>query len=79
MFEFWREATAAVVPGLLCQCGRRRPETAPYSLKLQLRQTFFLILQKVILSCPLQEIILNQVTAVNAQKKKTHRLSWFKL
>ena len=26
MFEFWREATAASVPGLLCQSGRRRPE-----------------------------------------------------
>ena len=26
MFEFLREATAASVPGLLCQSGRRRPE-----------------------------------------------------
>ena len=26
MFEFWREATAALVPGLLCQSGRRRLE-----------------------------------------------------
>ena len=26
MFEFWREATATSVPGLLCQYGRRRPE-----------------------------------------------------
>ena len=26
MFEFWREATAASVPGLLCQSGRRRPK-----------------------------------------------------
>ena len=26
MFEFWREATAAPVPALLCQSGRRRPE-----------------------------------------------------
>ena len=26
MFEFWREATAASVPGLLCHSGRRRPE-----------------------------------------------------
>ena len=26
MFEFWREATAASVAGLLCQPGRRRPE-----------------------------------------------------
>ena len=26
MFEFWREATAASVPGLLCQSGRRRLE-----------------------------------------------------
>ena len=26
MFEFWREATAASVPGLLCQSGRHRPE-----------------------------------------------------
>ena len=26
MFEFWREATAASVPGLLCQSGHRRPE-----------------------------------------------------
>ena len=26
MFEFWREATAASVPGSLCQSGRRRPE-----------------------------------------------------
>ena len=24
MFEFWREATATSVPGLLCQSGRRR-------------------------------------------------------
>ena len=28
MFEFWREATAASVPGLLCPSGRRRPENA---------------------------------------------------
>ena len=26
MFDFWREATAALVPGFLCQSGRRRPE-----------------------------------------------------
>ena len=26
MFYFWREATAALVPGFLCQSGRRRPE-----------------------------------------------------
>ena len=26
MFEFWREATATSVPGLLCQSGRRRSE-----------------------------------------------------
>ena len=26
MFEFWREATATSVPGLLCQSGRRRPQ-----------------------------------------------------
>ena len=26
MFEFWREATAASVPGLLCHSGRRRSE-----------------------------------------------------
>ena len=26
MFKFWSEATAASVPGLLCQSGRRRPE-----------------------------------------------------
>ena len=26
MFEFGREATAASVPGLLCQSGRRRPQ-----------------------------------------------------
>ena len=26
MFYFWREATAALVPGSLCQSGRRRPE-----------------------------------------------------
>ena len=26
MFDFWREATAASVPGFLCQSGRRRPE-----------------------------------------------------
>ena len=62
MLEFWREATAAVVPGLLCQCGRRRPETAPYYLKLQLRQTrlwssFFLIPQKLILFFALYIII----------------------
>ena len=24
--RFWREATAALVPGFLCQSGRRRPE-----------------------------------------------------
>ena len=29
MFEFWREATATSVPGLLCQSGRRRPENVP--------------------------------------------------
>ena len=26
MFEFWREATATSVRGLICQSGRRRPE-----------------------------------------------------
>ena len=26
MFDFWREATAASVPGFLWQSGRRRPE-----------------------------------------------------
>ena len=26
IFEFWREATASSVPGLLCQSGRRHPE-----------------------------------------------------
>ena len=26
MFYFWREATAALVPGFLFQSGRRRPE-----------------------------------------------------
>ena len=26
MFYFWREATAALVPGFLCQSVRRRPE-----------------------------------------------------
>ena len=26
MFDFWREATAASVPGFLCRSGRRRPE-----------------------------------------------------
>ena len=26
MFYIWREATAALVPGFLCQSGRRRPE-----------------------------------------------------
>ena len=28
MFDFWREATAASVPGFLRQSGRRRPENA---------------------------------------------------
>ena len=26
MFYIWREATAALVPGFLCESGRRRPE-----------------------------------------------------
>ena len=39
MFEFWREATAASVPGLLCQSGRRRPER----LYLKFPITFYLI------------------------------------
>ena len=26
MFYFWRESTAALVPGFLCQSGRRRPK-----------------------------------------------------
>ena len=26
MFYFWRGATAALVPGFLCQSGRRHPE-----------------------------------------------------
>ena len=30
MFEFWREATATSVPGLLCQSGRRRPENVSF-------------------------------------------------
>ena len=29
MFYFWRGATAALVPGFLCQSGRRRPENVP--------------------------------------------------
>ena len=34
MFEFWREATAASVPGLLCQSGRRRPENVSILISL---------------------------------------------
>ena len=28
MFYFWREATAALVSGFLCQSGRRRPDVS---------------------------------------------------
>ena len=41
MFEFWREATATSVPGLLWQSGRRRPENVSIlsSLIVQGRRT----------------------------------------
>ena len=38
MFEFWREATATSVPGLLCQSGRRRPENASILSSLPSKQ-----------------------------------------
>ena len=40
MFDFWREATAALVPGFLCQSGRRRPENVSI---LSSAQTAFLL------------------------------------
>ena len=38
MFEFWREATATSVPGLLCQSGRRRPENVSILSSLPSKQ-----------------------------------------
>ena len=38
MFEFWREATATSVPGLLCQSGRRRPENVSNLSSLKQRR-----------------------------------------
>ena len=38
MFEFWREATATSVPGLLCQSGRRRPENVSILSSLKQRR-----------------------------------------
>ena len=42
-FDFWREATAASVPGFLCQSGRRRPENVSIlsSLLMTGRELFF--------------------------------------
>ena len=37
MFEFWREATATSVPGLLCQSRRRRPENVSFLSSLMTR------------------------------------------
>ena len=37
MFEFWREATATSVPGLLCQSSRRRPENVSFLSSLMTR------------------------------------------
>ena len=39
MFEFWREATATSVPGLLCQSGRLRPENVSILSSLVLALT----------------------------------------
>ena len=36
MFDFWREATAASVPGFLCQSGRRCPENVSILSSLML-------------------------------------------
>ena len=42
MFDFWREATAALVQGFLCQSGRRRPENVSIlsSLVIDVTRTF---------------------------------------
>ena len=37
MFEFWKEATATSVPGLLCQSGRRRPKRLHHKTKTEIR------------------------------------------
>ena len=37
MFYFWRGATAALVPGFLCQSGRRRPENVSILSSLLVR------------------------------------------
>ena len=37
MFDFWREATTASVPGFLRQSGRRRPERVSVLSSLLLR------------------------------------------
>ena len=49
MLEFWREATAASVPGFLCQSGRRRPENVSIlssllSRELSHEQPFLLLI-----------------------------------
>ena len=38
MFYFWRGATAALVPGFLCQSGRRRPENVSILSSLMLEE-----------------------------------------
>ena len=42
MFYFWREATAALVPGFLCQSGRRRPENVSILSSLMISATAIL-------------------------------------
>ena len=47
MFEFWREATATSVPGLLFQSGRRRPENVSILSSLLRRQRRLHVSQSV--------------------------------
>ena len=46
MFYFWRGATAALVPGFLCQSGRRRPENFSILSSLIRKEKTFVILRK---------------------------------
>ena len=68
MFKFWREATAALVPGFLCQSGRRRPENVSIlssllSRELSHEQPFLLLIYY--LARPTKTAMLRRLAAGN--------------
>ena len=54
MFYFWREATAALVPGFLCQSGRRHPENVSILSSLLVPESFCVFLDSIV-SCDVTE------------------------